>query len=344
LQRLVWVGPLKHNSVLRSLWRWLAALFLGPLFADVAIEVLADKQLKAEETRKAATRQISRLVLNFGALRIRRIREPHWIEYVVRERAKRERTFFDDRKYMRLVLGHAARTGRLVRIIELSIPEDAGDAGRELEASELAALREAAAVETADGQGRGADDNGKSPDLLFQIDIAWKMGLRLREMLRLRWDQVNLERGTVRLKAKDRKNRRALEIPINPDLLPEFLARRRRAACQWVFPSRTGAGPIRNNKTAWRRCKREAGVNCRWHDFRHHCATVMLRGGVPRHVVKSYLGNSEQVLDKIYAHLNLRDMRQAALVTTDAVQAATIEDLRAATRLLCLTGGERQMG
>jgi integrase len=335
----------KQNSVLRSLWRWLTALFLGPLFAEVAHQVLMEKQLKAQETRAAATRQIRRLVANFGGMPVRRITEEHWVEYVIRERAKRERTFFDDRKYMRLVLGHAARRRQIPRIIELTIPDLPSETGRELQPWELKALREAAAVETPDGNGRGAGANQKSPDLLFQIDIAWKMGLRLREMLRLRWDQVNLDRGTIRLKARDRKNRRALEIPINPDLLAEFSRRKRLAARQeWVFPNPAGTGPISNNKTAWRRCKRDAGVDSRWHDFRHHSASALARGGCPRHVTRAMLGMSEQTLDKVYVHLDLDDKKKAALLLTDAAQTATIEDLWKAARMLSEGDAARKMG
>lgn len=338
------VAASKQVSVLRSILGFLRRFWFGPSFSEVAHQVLLEKQLKAAETRAAATRQLRRLIANFGHIPIRKITEKHWIEYVMREREKRDRTFYDDRKYMRLVLGHAARRRQLLRMIDLAIPDLPAETGRELAAWELKALREAAAIGTPDGNGRGAGYNQKSADLLFQIDIAWKMGLRLREMLRLRWDQVNLDRGTIRLKARDRKNRRALEIPINPDLMPEFSRRRRLAARQeWVFPS-PGSGPVSNNKTAWRRCKREAGVDCRWHDFRHHCATALARAGCPRHVARAMLGASEQTLDKVYVHLELDDKRKAALLLTDAAQAATIEDLWKAAELLSEAGGKRKSG
>lgn len=316
-------------------------------FAFLAEEVLRDKQLKAEETRKAATRQLTRLIRNFGGMWVRDIREKQWIEYVLRERSIRHRTFFDDRKYMRLVLSHAARHGYVGRIIELSIPDLPAQAGRELESWELAALRDCATRETADGNGRAGVLNQKSPDLAFQIDIAWKMGLRLREMLRMRWDQISFERETIRLKARDRKNRRALEIPINPDLVPEFKRRKARAACQWVFPNASMSGPVDSNKTAWRRCKREAGVKSRWHDFRHHCASTMARAGVPRNVIKDCLGMSDQTLDKIYLHLNMDDKRQAQLVMTDAARMASLPELRKAVAVLSekdSANSPRQMG
>jgi integrase len=345
LHWLFGVQEAKQKSVFRTVLAFLFRLWFGALFSEIAHQVLMEKQLKAQETRAAATRQIRRLVANFGGMPVRRITEEHWVEYVIRERAKRERTFFDDRKYMRLVLGHAARRRQIPRIIELTIPDLPSETGRELQPWELKALREAAAVETPDGNGRGAGANQKSPDLLFQIDIAWKMGLRLREMLRLRWDQVNLDRGTIRLKARDRKNRRALEIPINPDLLAEFSRRKRLAARQeWVFPNPAGTGPISNNKTAWRRCKRDAGVDSRWHDFRHHSASALARGGCPRHVTRAMLGMSEQTLDKVYVHLDLDDKKKAALLLTDAAQTATIEDLWKAARMLSEAGKTRRLG
>lgn len=287
---------------------------ISPTFADIAKQVLLEKQLAAKETKLAATRQINRLILSFGPIRIKEITDQSWVEYVIRERLKRDRTFYDDRKYMRIILGTASRLGHRPNLLRLPIPDLPWDAGRELSVLELSRLRHEAGSE-----------------LRFQIDIAWKMGLRLREMLRLRWDQINWERGTIRLRVGDVKTRKGREIPINPDLLPEFQARFPDTRSLWVFPNLTNTGPIQNNKTAWGTCKAKSGVEARWHDLRHTCATLMLRAGVPRHIVRAYLGMSEPVLDRIYAHLNLADLKSAALLMTDAARPVGVDDLRVAS-------------
>lgn len=331
--RLSTVKPSGSVSFLWAVIRLFRAP-VSPTFEQIAREVLLEKQLSSNETKKAATRQLNRLIRNFGSLPIAEVTECLWIQYVLRERSIKDRTFFDDRKYMRIVLGAALRRNLIGAPPRLPIPDLPWDAGRELTQRELKALREAAAKPSADVQGREGDNNQKSVDLLFQIDIGWKMGLRLREMLFLRWDQFNWEQRTIRLRAGDVKTRVGREIPVNPDLWPEFQARFNRAASQFVFPSRIEGRPVSNNKTAWRRCRREAGVDCRWHDLRGTCATLMLRAGVPRHVVKDYLGMSEPVLDSIYAHLTMDDKRLAALVMTEAVKPVGVDDLWKAARAL----------
>lgn len=328
-----------RRPLLDLLRRWFAKLaaivaFIltppPPLFGEIADAVLKEyESTKAEATNAAAMFQIGRLKSFFGRHLVTNITTLLWLEYVATERAKKERIFFDDRKYMRIVLGAAVEAKHLESVPRLPIPEIPADTGRELTPGELHQLRKAADPDTPDESGQFQ----KSRDLLFQIDIAWKMGLRSKEIRELTWDEVNLETELIRIRARDRKNKRALQIPINPDLVTEFYARRARARCKWVFPNEDMTGPITSFKTAWRRCKREAGVRCRFHDLRHTCASLMLRAGNQRRVVKEMLSISDQVLDLIYTHFDLEDMKRATLATQDAaVERApiTAADLRTA--------------
>lgn len=279
-------------------------------FETVALEVLALKKMKAAETRAAATRQITRLIENFGPRPISEITGARWAEYVVREQEKKKRTFFDDRKYMRMILIYAVNEGLIIRRIPLPIPDLPTDAGRELEHAELEALMNVAGY-----------------TLRFQIEIALFMGLRLREMLKLRRPDaplteepggiVDMKNGVVNLRPRDTKTRRARVVPIPPILMPKFSAWLAVHTALWLFLAPGGEKPMNNNKTAWRRCKRMAHVTARWHDLRHTCATRMLRSGVPFHTVAKYLGMSPKVLNRIYAHLSIADLREAANSTTN---------------------------
>lgn len=268
-----------------------------PDFASVASQVLRFKQLKSEETRKAATRQIGRLIENFGPVPIKKISDDLWNEYVLRERQKKHRTFFDDRKYMRMILIEARRKKLVVEVPRLQIPDLPWDAGREISKEELRRLEAHA-----------------SSTLRFQIRIGWKMGLRLREMMYLRWSQIDWNQSAVLFWADETKTKYRRVVPIPPDLLAEFCERRALAESEFVFESPTGGKPQDSNKTAWRRCRAKADSEARWHDLRHTCASIMLRRGVPLHVVQRYLGMSEVVLRRIYSHLNDRDLKRAAKV------------------------------
>ncbi len=268
----------------------------NPSFEQIAREVLRLKKLKSKNTQACARHQISRLIRFFGTFKIREITESDWTDYVLHEQEKKARRFYDDRKYMRMILLHALRAGFLEKKVTLSIPDVPRQVGREISREEITRLRAAA-----------------GPELLLQIDISWKMGFRLREMLRLNLAHFDWERGTVKLSASETKTRKGREVPIPPDLVPRIKAHFEALGTFHLFPSPAGrTRPQESNKSAWRRCKRDAGVRARWHDLRHTCATIMLRRGVKRNVARAILGMSDKVLAEIYAHLDLGDLHAAA--------------------------------
>lgn len=243
--------------------------------------------------------RLTRLVRYFGDTPLKKIDEGAWGGYVHWRLAQRPGSkLFDDRKYMRQVVLEAHRLGAIQVPPRLAIPDIPGTIGREITKPEIKRLLK----------------NASSP-LRFQIEIGYLMGLRLREMLRLRWDRIDWKRKTIRLLPSDTKTRRGREIPIHPRLLRRFKACYRKRKSDYVFPSPLGPWrPCNDNRHAWERCKRKAGVKARWHDLRHTCATRLLRAGHSLRIVRKILGNGERVLAEIYDHPDLSDLR--AVVNT----------------------------
>lgn len=255
---------------------------------------------RAERTRASAEWQLARLCRHFGDVRIHRITEELWCDYVERELGRRPRKFYDDRKYMLRVLRFAVKKGLLERVPELPIPDLPSDVGRALSPRELVALERHA-----------------GPTLRLQIRIAWKTGLRLREMLGLRWEQIDFERHVIRLRPGDTKMRRERQTPVPADLMRELRRWKARAAGQNVFPSPTGRGSVRDNKTAWRACRAAAGVTARWHDLRHTAATLLVANGIPERLICLYLSMSPRTLRR-YTHVTPESLELAAEATSDA--------------------------
>jgi integrase len=190
----------------------------------------------------------------------------------------------------------ALRKGLVKSIIPLPVPDIPSDVGREVTDEEIKRLYAVSRDE-----------------LRFQIEIAVKMGLRLREMLSLRWDRIEWASRLVRLRPEDTKTRRGRIIPMNSDLFPQFESRFRIAKTPFVFPRVTDpTRPMHDNKKQWQAAKRRAGVKARWHDLRHSAATVAIRRGVPLATVSRLLGMSEGMLLKIYHHVNVDDLRRGA--------------------------------
>jgi len=183
--------------------------------------------------------------------------------------------------------------------------------------------------------------DSRSRSLLPAVLLALNTGMRYSELRLLRWEQIDLERRTVRVGKSKTEAGTGRVIPLNDkavkvlkfwaDLFPD------RKAEHFTFPSeRYGAGgddfeptvfdvdpetPIGSWKESWESVKRRTGVVVRFHDLRHTCVTRMLEGGVPLSVVASILGWSPATtarMAKRYGHIGQIAMRQAVGVLEKA--------------------------
>jgi integrase len=81
-----------------------------------------------------------------------------------------------------------------------------------------------------------------------------------------------------------------------------------------VFTNRDGS-PIDPNylRSSWHPRRTKAGLDgVRLHDLRHTCVTMLLKLGIPPHIVRDIVGHSAiEVTMTIYAHVSLEDKRNA---------------------------------
>jgi integrase len=168
--------------------------------------------------------------------------------------------------------------------------------------------------------------------------VAATMGLRRGELLGLRWVDLDLKKGTLRIEKTVQRARGKLHIQdakteasesVLP--LPEMTRKalqdhrdrqakeRAEMAEEWkdhtlVFPSEIGT-PMepRNLSRHFANLRVAAGVpNVRLHDLRHTVVSVLMDLGVPPHVVQAIARHSDvKITLQIYAHTNLAAMREA---------------------------------
>jgi integrase len=138
-------------------------------------------------------------------------------------------------------------------------------------------------------------------------------GMRLGEILRLRWSDIHDQMISVR--AENSKGGRGRQVPAHP-LLLDALSRLPSVGGEWVFPMRAGAGPARDAgaiRTAWRKVKRLAGIKpgARFHSARHGFATLLLRQGTDLRTIQELLGHSSISTTQVYTHLDAARLRDA---------------------------------
>ncbi|MDA2915540.1 site-specific integrase [Nitrospinae bacterium AH_259_B05_G02_I21] len=153
-------------------------------------------------------------------------------------------------------------------------------------------------------------------------------GMRLGELLSLRWSQVDLNHRSIRLEASDTKNRTARTIPLAEELyqaLAELKAQRdwQRPHCKVVFV-RDGQ-PIKGFKKAWQTACVEVGLGKKekqdgkvvykgllFHDLRRSAIRNLVRSGVPERVAMQISGHKTRSVFDRYNIVSESDLEQAA--------------------------------
>jgi integrase len=165
------------------------------------------------------------------------------------------------------------------------------------------------------------------------IVLALTTGMRIGELLGMRWSDVELQERRLRItqqaaqtrgvatirKPKTKSSVRTIELPAIAVRALEthraILLREGSAASELVFPAPTGGIMLRTNFAArvWIPLLKRLGIKERgFHHARHTYATLALGAGVPVHVVSRVLGHSKPstTLD-IYAHVLKGQQSQA---------------------------------
>ncbi len=161
---------------------------------------------------------------------------------------------------------------------------------------------------------------------LYYLELA--TGLRRGELLGLKWEDVDLDRGDLRVRRQvSRINGEVVEaplktknayriLPLAEDTVSVLKEQRRKVGnSPWVFPSPNG-GPISPDSVLHmlHRVLKRAGLpKVRFHDLRHTFATLALQNGVDVKTVSGMLGHFSAgfTLDT-YAHITSAAQRQAA--------------------------------
>lgn len=142
-------------------------------------------------------------------------------------------------------------------------------------------------------------------------------GLRKGELLRLRFDHVQLTQGTIRV--IDQKTNSERIVPIAPELYPilERYVRERRN----VFGTEAGSGFFTSLTTGQAisestlrrivaRVRRVSGVPFSMHSLRHSFVTTLLNSNAQIHVVQALAGHAKITTTAMYLKVTGADLRR----------------------------------
>lgn len=149
-----------------------------------------------------------------------------------------------------------------------------------------------------------------SPYAVAALRLLSLTGARLSEILTLKWEYVNWERGTLEL--PDSKTG-AKSIYLNEPAKDILSAIIRQTDNPYVICGRDVGGRIVNLQKPWRRIRKMADLDdVRIHDLRHTFASVAAMGGMSLPMIGALLGHSQPQTTARYAHLAANPLLEAA--------------------------------
>lgn len=157
--------------------------------------------------------------------------------------------------------------------------------------------------------------------------LAIRTGMRLGELLGLRWEDVDLKAGKihvrqaiVRGKVTTPKNRKAREIPLSPQALDALKAHRHLRG-EHVFCYEDGTRLTKGGckHTPYRACRVAGLRRIGWHVLRHTFASHLAMRGVPLRTIMELMGHGSITMTMRYAHLAPEVSRDAVALLDGGV-------------------------
>lgn len=141
------------------------------------------------------------------------------------------------------------------------------------------------------------------------IVVAIETGMRMGEILSLRWTDIDWRHNSARLPTS--KNLEPRTIPLTPTARAQIRAQARHAETPLVFHTKDGrALRVIDISRKFRKVAEDAGIeDFRFHDLRHTFASWAVQRGVDLYKLSKVLGHKGLQMTARYAHLRQDDLR-----------------------------------
>jgi integrase len=166
------------------------------------------------------------------------------------------------------------------------------------------------------------------PDELKALFVTgFVTGMRLGEILAIRWEQVDFDAGFIVLQTGETKNGQGRAVPILEGDMGSLLttAKTEHDAqwpdCRLVF-SREG-DPIKDFRATWRKACVAAGVpELNFHDLRRTAVRNMRRAGIPQVVRMKISGHKTDSMERRYNIVDAEDLSVAKTLLENRMKAS----------------------
>src|SRR5438477_4871418 len=144
-------------------------------------------------------------------------------------------------------------------------------------------------------------DSCMAPHIRAIVTVALHTGMRLGEILNLRWQDLDFSSGFILV--RDSKNGQARQVPM--DSMISTLLRSWPRLSNLVFTSVLTGGRIVDVRTGFQNaCKRAGLTDLHFHDLRHTFASQFVMSGGSLYTCQRVLGHKAINMTQRYAHLS----------------------------------------
>jgi len=138
--------------------------------------------------------------------------------------------------------------------------------------------------------------------------IALNTGMRRNEILSLKWQNVDFDRGFIFI--EDSKSGKSRKVPLNVAAARAFQEVPHES--EFVFYNPETKTHMKNIAQGFAKAREVAGIRgLRLHDLRHTAASKMIEAGIDLVTVSKILGHSSIQMTMRYAHPTPENMRVA---------------------------------
>lgn len=272
--------------------------------AEVIDEILVSvTPLKRKGTQDMHRIYLSELREEIGAYDLETFRKVQFLKWLNGFKLKKESrsTFNDYSKFMNIISNYAYQNKYISHLIKYPATDAEKDAiGRVYKHNELKALW-------------AFMDDSLRPAFILSLECY----MRLREVLHLEWDRVDLVNKKLTLRKQDVKTGsrcgKGRVVPLSPNAFEYLSELKKRATTKWVFPNPQGTGPQNENRRTWKNAKNAAKIRgrARWHDLRHTALSMaVMEKKIPLAELSKVAGVSIRTLEKVYLHAEVEHLRE----------------------------------
>ena len=156
------------------------------------------------------------------------------------------------------------------------------------------------------------------------LDFLVFSGMRLGNVLDLRWEDIDFKNRIIIVRAQKSKNKEDLIIPINEKLCSILQKRKSKKQKETDRIFKHSASEFRR---AFKKALKGAGLDekIRIHDLRHTYASWLAQMGAELIHIKTLLGHKEIRTTMRYAHLGIQSIRRVSDSLVQFIQGQSVQ-------------------